>query len=96
MGEEKTQDTIKSEPILFGWRKKKGSEEEIKPESVISGRAFSIIIGIFTVIFGILELMRGNIEELMTLAVIILGIITNIIAREDKKKKKEKKNRKIL
>lgn len=81
MGE--TQEAIKSEPILFGWRKKKGSEEEIKPESVMPKWTIVTISLILFSIFNIL--FEGSFFSMIFAIIALFGSIKQISENERKK-----------
>lgn len=86
MGE--TQEVIKPEPVLSGWRREKEFEDGIKPEPVVSGRTFSVIMGIGTVISAV----EGNFESF----VYIFLLISIFIGKKISEKEKNNKEKEIL
>ncbi|RLG02095.1 hypothetical protein DRN58_00175 [Thermococci archaeon] len=83
MGE--IQEAIKPEPILPGWRREKEFKDEIKPEPVVSGRTFSIIMGIGTIISAI----EGSFESLTYIFLLISIFIGKKISDKEKNNKEK-------
>jgi len=83
MGE--TQEAIKPEPVLSGWRREKEFKDGIKPEPVMPKRVM-IIISIFSIIiFNII--LEDSFFSMIFGVIILIGTIKEIFEKEKKKKK---------
>jgi hypothetical protein len=83
MGEEKTQEAIKPEPILFGWRREKEFKDGIKPESVMSKWTIVTISLILFIIFNIL--FEDSFFSMIFAIIALFGSIKQISENERKK-----------
>lgn len=84
MGE--TQEAIKQEPVLSGGGREKEFKDGIKPEPVVSGRTFSVIMGIGTVISAI----EGSFESFVYIFLLIFVFIGKKISEKEKNNKEKK------
>jgi len=82
---EMTHEAVEPEPVLSGWRREKEFKDGIKPEPVVSGRTFSVIMGIVTVISAI----EGSFESFVYIFLLIFVFIGTKIAEKEKNNKEK-------
>lgn len=83
MGEEKTQEAIKPEPILSRWGREKEFKDGIKPESVMSKWTIVTISLILFIIFNIL--FEDSFFSMIFAIIALFGSIKQISENERKK-----------